>query len=91
MYLEALKKIIKDFVHMCGENFDSSGDNKVKSEISKIDSKIKALNEKDKLSSSERGDLEILELRKESWLNSASYLGQKILDDFETKYLPMIN
>lgn len=81
MYIEALQKIIKDFVNMCGETFNTES-NEIQNELDLINSKLERLEKKDKLTTSEKTDFDLLKVRKESWLNSASYLGNKVVSDF---------
>lgn len=79
MYNETLKKIISDFVSICGEDFK---ENIAKSELEIIEDQIKEIKKLPKQTSGDKMDLDVLEVRKENWLNSASYLGNKIINDF---------
>lgn len=80
MYNETLKKIINDFVNICGENFS---ENAAESEVKLIDKQIKKIEEQSKHTNGDKLDLDVLNARKDSWLNSASYLGNKIITAYD--------
>lgn len=80
MYIDALKDLIKDLVNLCGEETDST---KAVAELDLLNKKIEKLEKIENLSSYEKVDLDVAEIRKQYWEKSAAYIGDRILKGFE--------
>lgn len=80
MYTEVLKKLIDDFVSVSGQDIDNF---EFEKELIVIEEKINEINKKNNLSYIEEEELKNLKNRKNAWLNSPVYLGNKILNSFE--------
>lgn len=80
MYTEVLKKLIDDFVSVSGQDIDNF---EFEKELIVIEEKINEINKKNNLSYIEEEELKNLKNRKNAWLNSPVYLGNKILNSFK--------
>lgn len=80
MYINALRDLIKDLINLCGE--DNNAGIALR-ELNILNKKIERLENLDELKSYEKTDLDIAKVRKEHWENSASYLGNEIVEGFK--------